>query len=529
MKLIVFTLAIAAIVATQAAAAPYDVVEKDIATLQADLASGRVTSEELVNAYLKRIDDIDRSGPTLRSVLTVNPHAAADARALDAERKAKGPRGPLHGIPILVKDNIETADPMPTTAGSLALKDNISGRDAPAIARLRAAGAIVLGKANLSEWANIRSSHSISGWSGIGGLVKNAYVLDRSACGSSSGSGSAVSASLAAAAIGSETDGSLVCPGSINGIVALKPTVGLVPRTHIIPISHSQDTAGPMTRTVADAALLLRVMAGSDADDAATAPADANKTDYHAGLANASLKGKRFGVIAPAPDSIPSETDAVFLASLSALRQAGAEIVEIKDFTPPPPDASANELTVLEYELKADMNAYLATTRGRMRTLSDLIAFNKASPREMALFGQDLFETADATAGLTDPAYIKARDALRKSSREALDGLFAKYRLDALIRATDDPSFRIDTIKGDNDSSTASFLPATAAYPHLTVPMGFVHGLPVGMSFAGPAWSEAQLLALGYAFEQATHARQPPKFIKSLEDTPEDQRAFAPE
>ncbi len=424
MKLVAVAFAVAAIVATQGAAAPYDVVEKDIATLQADLASGRVTSEELVRAYSKRIDDIDRNGPTLRSVLIVNPHAAADARALDAERKARGPRGPLHGIPILVKDNIETADPMPTTAGSLALGDNTSNRDAPAIARLRAAGAIVLGKANLSEWANFRSSHSISGWSGIGGLVKNAYVLDRSACGSSSGSGSAVSASLAAAAIGSETDGSLVCPGSLNGVVALKPTVGLVPRTHVIPISHSQDTAGPMARTVADAALLLGVMAGSDPDDAATAPADAHRADYRAGLAGRVAERQAARRHRAGAGFGPSETDAVFLASLSALRQAGAEIVEIGDFTPPPSEASANELTVLEYELKADMNAYLATTHGRMRTLSDLIAFDKASPRETVLFGQDQFETADATPGLADPVYIKARDRLRKSSRAALDGLF---------------------------------------------------------------------------------------------------------
>jgi amidase len=526
MRLIAFAFAVALV---STAAQAYDVAEKDIATLDADLASGRVTSEELVRAYIKRIDEIDRSGPALHSVLAVNPDAIAQARALDAERKARGPRGPLHGIPILVKDNVETADAMATTAGSLALKDNVSHRDAPAIARLRAAGVIILGKANLSEWANIRSSHSISGWSGIGGLVKNPYVLDRSACGSSSGSGAAVAASLAAAAIGSETDGSLVCPGSLNGIVSLKPTVGLVPRTHVIPISHSQDTLGPMARDVADAALLLGVMAGSDPADIATADADAHKMDYSAPLAAASLKGKRLGVVMPAPDSVPSDTDAVFASMLSVLRGAGAEIVEIKDFAPPPPEEQANELTVLQVELKADMNAYLATTNAKVRTLSDIIAFDRATARETALFGQDLFEAADATKGLADPAYIKARDSLKTSSRATLDGLFAKYKLDALIRATDEPSFRIDTIKGDNDTSTASFLPATAGYPHLTVPMGTVRGLPVGMSFAGPAWSEATLLSLGHAFEQATHARHPPQFIKSLEEQPDTQRAFAPE
>jgi amidase len=528
MKRIVVALAVLAI-AGAASAKPYDVVEKDIATLQADLAAGRVTSVELVQAYIKRIEAIDRHGPALHSVIALNPHALADARALDAERKTKGARGPLHGIPILVKDNIETADPMPTTAGSLALKTNFNGRDATAIARLRAAGVVVLGKANLSEWANIRSSHSISGWSGIGGLVKNPYVLDRSACGSSSGSGAAVSASLAAAAIGSETDGSLVCPGSLNGVVALKPTIGLVSRTHIIPISHSQDTAGPMARTTADAALLLTVMAGSDADDTATASSDQHKSDYASALAGASLEGRRLGVIAPAPDAVPGETDAVFLATLSSLKQQGAEIVEIKDFTPPPPEASADELIVLEFELKSDLNAYLATTRQTLKTLDDVIAFNRTTPRETVLFGQDIFETANSTTNLSDPVYVKARDALKASSRAALDGLFAKYKLDALIRATDDAAFRIDTIKGDNDSSSASFLPATAGYPHITVPMGFVHGLPVGLSFMGPVWSEASLLAMAHTFEQATHARKPPQFVKSLEATPEEQRAFAPE
>ena len=512
-------------------AARYDVAEKDIATLQADLSAGRVTSEQLTRAYLERIDKLDRNGPRLQSVIATNPLAIEDARALDEERRTKGARGPLHGIPILVKDNIETADPIPTTAGSLALAGNITRRDSPAVAQLRAAGVIILGKANLSEWANIRSSRSISGWSGIGGLTKNPYVLDRSACGSSSGSGSAVAASLAAAALGTETDGSLVCPGSINGIVALKPTVGLVSRTHVVPISHSQDTPGPMTRSVADAALLLSVMARSDKDDAATAEADARRADYPAALAIASLKGKRLGVIAPDAGTVPSETDAVFAQAVAALKAQGAEIVEIRDLAPPPPDIGTTELTVLEYELKHDLNIYLATLPSgqKIATLADAIAFNNATPREMALFGQDIFTKAQSLGELTDPAYIKARDDLRKFSRDTLDKLFNENHLDALIRSTDDASFRIDIVKGDNDTSNSSFLPATAGYPHLTVPMGFVHGLPVGLSFIGPAWSEARLLALGHAFEQVTHARKPPEFLPSLETEPDIAKAFAPQ
>jgi amidase len=516
--------------AASAAAAPYDVGEKNIATLQQDMAAGRVTSEGLVKAYLARIRSIDRNGPTLRSVLSLNPSALADARALDAERRAGHVRGPLHGIPILVKDNIETADPVATTAGSLALADNITHRDAPVIARLRAAGAVILGKTNLSEWANIRSSHSISGWSGIGGLVKNPYVLDRSACGSSSGSGAAVAASLAAAALGTETDGSLVCPGSLNGVVSFKPTVGLLPRTHIVPISHTQDTPGPMARSVADAAALLTVMQGSDAGDPASVPANAHRADYSAMLAHASLKGARLGVVPPPPGNTPGETDAVFANAVKVLKAQGAVIVTVKNFTPPPPEMQANELIVLQVELKADLNSYFASLgpSSKMKSLADVIAFDRATPRETALFGQDIFETAEATKGLSDKKYIKARDALKASSRGILDKVFKTNRLDALIRPTDDGSFRIDLIKGDNDSSSASYLPATAGYPHLTVPMGYVRGLPVGMSFMGPAWSDGKLLALGYAFEQATHARQPPQFIPSLEGTAQSQKAFAP-
>ncbi len=529
MKPMAFLLAMIASLAG-ASAASYDVAEKSIAALQADLAAGRVTSEQLVRAYLGRIAAIDRAGPTLNSVLALNPDALDQARALDAERTAKGPRGPLHGIPILVKDNIETADPLATTAGSLALAENVTGRDAPVIARLRAAGVIVLGKANLSEWANIRSSHAISGWSGIGGLVRNPHVLDRSACGSSSGSGAAVAASLAAAALGTETDGSLVCPASLNGIATIKPTLGLVSRSFIVPIAHSQDGAGPMARDVTDAAVLLTAMAGSDPADPATAEADAHKTDYAAGLAGASLKGKRLGYLEPDPHAPPSDTDLVFAKALETLKAEGAVLVPIQDAPATPPEMGDNELLVLLVELKHDLNAYLAglpaDTKVKTRSLADLIAFNAASPRELALFGQDLFETAQKKGDLSDPAYLKAAKALKDFARGVLDKLLSEYKLDALIRATDEPAFRVDTVKGDNDTSNASFLPATAGYPHLTVPMGAVRGLPVGLSFIGPAWSDAALLQLGYAFEQAARARIVPAYLPTLEAA--DDPALAP-
>jgi amidase len=513
------------LVARPAFAASYDVAEKDIATLQADLGARRVTSVELVRAYQARIAALDRAGPHLGSVLMLNPDAMAQARALDAERAARGARGPLHGIPILVKDNIETLDPMPTTAGSLALAHNLTKRDAPVVARLRAAGAIILGKTNLSEWANIRSTHPISGWSGIGGLTRNPYVLDRSTCGSSAGSGAAVAASLAAAALGTETNGSLVCPGAFNGIVALKPTVGLVSRTHVVPISHTQDTPGPMTRNVADAALLLGIMAGSDAADAATAPADANRRDYGAALAHGALAGKRLGVIVPPGDS---STDKVFTGALATLRAAGAEIVQVPDFTRPA-DMVENEAVVLKFELKSDMAAYLASLPdGGPKSLDDLIAFDAASPRELALFGQEYFMMAAATGTLSDPVYIKAHDVLGNGTRALLDRTLTTYRLDALIRPTAEPAFRLDVVKGDNSGVTASGVPAMAGYPHLTVPMGAVQGLPVGLSFMGPAWSESLLLALGADFERHAHARTSPQFLPSLEPLPATAAALLP-
>ena len=524
MRNITLAVALGLSIGGPAQAASYDVVEKDIATLQADMIAGRVDAAGLVQAYQDRIRTVDVQ---LHSVIALNPDAMAEARALDAERKAGHMRGPLHGIPILLKDNIETLDPMPTTAGSLALANNVTHRDAPVVARLRAAGAIILGKTNLSEWANIRSTRSISGWSAIGGWTRNPYVLDRSTCGSSAGSGAAVAASLAAAALGTETNGSLVCPGSFNGIVALKPTVGLVSRTHIVPISHSQDTAGPMARSVADAALLLAVMAGSDADDPATSDADAHRSDY-AALTGASLQGKRLGVIVPPPDQLKPAVGALLEHAFGVLRAQGATVIPINDFVRPP-GASDEETLVLKYELKHDMAAYLQSLPGSgPRTLSDLIAFDAATPRETVLFDQDYFEMSNLMGDLTEPAYVQAHDDLVATTRALLDRSFAQYHLDALIRATNDPSFRVDVVHTDSDGPSASFLPATSGYPHLTVPMGIVGGLPVGLSFIGPAWSEAQLLSLGAAFERAANARRPPTYLPSLEATPAMAAALAP-
>ncbi|MDR3513137.1 MAG: amidase [Caulobacteraceae bacterium] len=511
------------------AAAPYPVAEKSVAELQADMTAGRVTSEALVQAYLARIEAIDRSGPTLRSVIALNPHALEDALRLDAERRAGHVRGPLHGIPVLVKDNIETDDGTATTAGSLALKDNVTLRDAPVIRRLKDAGAVILGKTNLSEWANIRTDHSVSGWSGVGGLVKNPYVLDRNACGSSSGTGAAIAASLAAVGVGTETDGSVTCPAAFAALAGLKPTVGLVSRTHVVPISHSQDTPGPMGRSVEDVALLLTAMAGSDPADAATAGADAHRADYAAGLAGASLKGRRLGVLSFATGFSPT-VDAVFAQAVAQLKAEGAEVVELKDYRPPE-SLGDEELAVLMTELKADLNAYLATTPPavKTRTLAEVIAFNRASPREMALIGQELFELAEATKGLDDPAYLKARaDSLRQAGAEGIDRLLADNRLDALIAPSYGPAYRIDVGTGDHDVGSSSTLAAVAGYPHLTVPMGQIRGLPVGISFIGPAWSEARLLALGAAYERAAEARRPPAYVPSLESAPEVRDAMAP-
>ena len=485
--------------------------DKSLVELRADLAAGRTTSEELVEAYLARIEAIDQNGPALHAVLALNPRALEQARASDAERKRGKLRGTLHGIPILLKDNIESAE-QPTTAGSLALRDNLTNRDAPIVANLRAAGAIILGKTNLSEWANFRSSHSISGWSGLGGLTRNPHVLDRSACGSSAGSGAAIAAGLAAAAVGTETDGSIVCPAAMNGIVGVKPTLGLLSGMRIVPIAHSQDTAGPMTTTVMDAAILLTALAGKKPACAGCAP-----RDYAATLSSASLAGKRIGVLRFKAGRWPA-VDPVYAQALTHLRAAGATLVEVEL-----PDTSAvdsAEEAVLYAEFKTDLNAYLATTPAavKTRTLADLIAFNAAQPRETVLFGQDTFERAQTTAGDADPAYLKAlADSKRLAGPEGIDKLLKDHQLDLLVAPTAGPVWRFDFLSGDNYTGSFSTLPAVAGYPHVTVPMGGIGGLPLGLSFIGTAFTETRLLEAAYVFEQRARARLRPRFLPTID------------
>ena len=485
------------------------------------MAAGRAVTaqpagpaETNTRTALERIARID---PQLHSVIAVDPTAIDQARRVDAS----GRRGPLAGQSVLIKDNIESAGPLPTTAGSLALANNVTNRDAPLVARLRAAGAVIVGKTNLSEWANIRSTHSISGWSAVGGQTHNPWAIDRNPCGSSSGSGAAVAAGLVRMAIGTETDGSVTCPASINGIVGLKPTVGLVSRTHIIPISHSQDTAGPMTASVREAAQLLTVIAGSDPADPATRDADKHKTDYAALLDARSLKGKRIGVMRFASTE---QLNPAFDTALSILRQQGAILVDIKKFDDKL--IGKNENTVLMAELKADMAKYLKSSPApiQARTLADLIAFNKAHEKqEMPLFGQELFEQAQKTKGLNDPAYKKARQvSFNAAGPNGIDKLLKQYDVVALVGPTAGPSWKIDAVNADQFSGGgAGNLPAVAGYPHLTVPMALIKGLPVGLSFIGPKWSEARLLSLGYAYEQARGPFPTPKFYRSIEESPE--------
>ena len=448
---------------------------------------------------LSEIARVDRGMPDVApsSVLRVN-----EAAIMQAHAARDG--GALTGVPILLKDNIETAD-MPTTAGSLALANNDPGRDAPIVTRLRDAGAVILGKTNLSEWANIRSSQSISGWSAVGGQTRNPYDPGRTPCGSSSGSAVAVAAGLAPAAIGTETDGSITCPASVTGIVGFKPTVGLVSRTHIVPISHSQDTAGPMTRTVEDAAIVLGVIAGTDPLDAATAEADGRKVDYRAALDAGSLRGARIGVMRFLLPSYSEETRAEFERTLGVLEAAGAVLVDI----PEGPDMATIgrlEFTVLMVELKHDLNLYLASTdpaQVKTRTLADVIAFNAAEPRETVLFGQDLFERAEATKGLDDPEYVAARaDSLRMAGPEGIDRMMAEHQVIALIAPTTSRAWTNDPEDEDRMQGSASRLAAVAGYPHLTVPMGLDRGMPVGLSFIGRKWEDARILSLGHAYER---------------------------
>jgi len=481
------------------------------------------TAEARTRAALDRIQQLN---PRLNAVIATDPTAIDQARALDRNR---GERGPLFGMPILIKDNIETAGPLPTTAGSLALANNVTNRDAPLVARLRAAGAVILGKANLSEWANIRSNGSISGWSAIGGQVRNPYALNRNPCGSSSGSAVAVSSGMVPAAIGTETDGSITCPAAINGIVGFKPTVGLVSRTHVVPISHSQDTPGPMTLTVRDAALVMNAIAGSDPADPATAEADARRVDYTAALRPDALRGVRLGVMRFAAGF---GTDTAFTEALATLRAQGAELLEITEF-PGRQEIGRNELTVLLAELKHDMNAYLATLPAnvRTRTLADLIAFNTAhAGAEMPLFGQELFVQAEAMADL-DEAYRTARaTSLRMAGPEGIDRLLREHNVVALVGPSRSAAWMIDAVLGDQSpGGGGGSLAAVAGYPHLTVPMGDIRGLPIGISFIGAKWDDARILALGFAYEQASHKRIEPRLLPSIEESPEVAPHFRPQ
>lgn len=489
-----------------------------LATCAMTSASAANPTESAVAQTGAAIARVQQLNPRVNAVLALDPTAMAQARALDRSRRA---RGPLFGMPILIKDNIETDGPLPTTAGSLALANNVTHRDAPLVARLRAAGAVILGKTNLSEWANIRSNNSISGWSAVGGQTRNPHALNRNPCGSSSGSGAAVAAGMVPAAIGTETDGSITCPAAINGIVGFKPTVGLVSRTYVVPISHSQDTPGPMTRSVLDAARVLNAIAGTDAADPATAEADARRVDFTAGLRPDALRGVRIGVMRFASGF---GTNDALNAALAVLRAQGATLVDIATLDGRE-EMGRNELAVLMAELKTDMNAYLATTPAmvRTRTLADVIAFNRAhADDELSLFGQELFERAQATHGLDDD-YRHAREtSLRLAGRDGIDKLLHDNNVVALVGPTMPPAWMIDAVNGDQVSGGgAGNLAAIAGYPHLTVPMGTVRGLPVGLSFIGAKWDDARVLALGYAYEQASHRMVAPRLLNSIEESPE--------
>jgi amidase len=497
----------------------FEFEEATLAGLQEKMKTGALTARALTRAYLDRIETLDRSGPRLRSFLETNPEALALADALDRERRAKGPRGPLHGIPVLLKDNIDTHDKLTTTAGSLALAGSVPPRDSFVAERLRAAGAILVGKANMSEWANIRSSKSSSGWSARGGQCLNPYVLDRNPCGSSSGSGTAAAANLVAVAIGTETDGSIVCPSNNCGLVGIKPTLGLVSRAGIIPIAHSQDTAGPMCRTVRDAAILLSAIAGVDPRDAETqASAGHANADYASFLDPAGLKGARIGVFRKT-FGFHASVDRLMEDALAEMKRQGAVLVDPADI-PHSGEYDESELDVLLYELKADLNAYLASlgSSARVRTLADVIRFNEENKdREMPYFGQDLFLKAEEKGPLTDKAYVEALEKNRRLSRaEGIDAVMNEHTLDAIVAPTGGPAWTTDCVNGDHFGGGSSTPAAVAGYPSITVPAGAVFGLPVGISFIGRAWSEPVLLRLAYAYEHATHRRTPPRLLERV-------------
>jgi amidase len=484
------------------------------------MKTGKYTARSIAEHYISQIEAIDKKGSFLNSVIELNPDAMQIADALDKELKEKGVSGPLHGIPILIKDNIDTSDKMQTTAGSLALVGSKPPKDAFLVKQLRDAGALILGKTNLSEWANIRSSHSTSGWSGRGGLTKNPYALDRNTSGSSSGSGAATAANLCVVAIGTETDGSVVSPSSINGIVGIKPTVGLVSRSGVIPISHSQDTAGPMARTVRDAAIVLGALAGVDPEDDATKNENRKSfADYTQFLDTEGLKGARIGIVRKYFGFHPG-VDAVMEQALDVLKNKGAVLVDPADV-----DTigkfDTTEMTVLLYELKADMKAYLQR-RGPdtpVHSLKDIIEFNKKnSAKEMPYFKQELFLQAEEKGPLTDKEYLDALESNHRLTRiEGIDAVMDKYNLDALVSPTDSPAWLTDLVDGDHFLGGSSQLAAVAGYPHITVPAGFVFGLPIGISFFGRAWSEPVLLKIAYGYEQASKARKPPRFLPTAD------------
>jgi amidase len=516
-RVVLLLLLTAPLAAQSSAPAAFPLEETTVAQLQDWMASGRYTARQIAEMYLRRIDEIDRKGPSLRSVIEVNPDALSIAAALDSERRTKGARGPLHGIPVLIKDNIDTADRMMTTAGSLALEGSHPARDAFLVERLRAAGVVILGKTNLSEWANFRSTHSTSGWSGRGGLVKNAYDLARNACGSSSGTGVAIAASLAAIGVGTETDGSIVCPSGANGLVGIKPTIGLVSRSGIVPIAHSQDTAGPMARTVADAALLLTAMTGADPADPATSARHAGR-DYTKDLRADALKGARIGVARKQYFGYSDAADRLVNQAIADMKTAGAVIVDPANIpTASKMDACENE--VLLYEFKADLNKYLKALGpgAPVHSLAELIAFDERErEREMPYFGQELFVNAQKKGPLTTPAYRTALAKCRSLARaQGIDFVLRAHHLDAIVAPTGSPAWTTDLVNGDHFTGASSTPAAVAGYASITVPAGQAFGLPVGMSFIGGAWSEPTLIALAYSYEQATHHRAPPRLDRA--------------